>query len=52
VVTLNRPQVMNALNLQLREEIIGLARAMDADPESVLSFSPVPAKKHFVQVLI
>lgn len=33
VVTLNRPQVMNALNIQLREEIIELARAMDADPD-------------------
>lgn len=33
VVTLNRPQVMNALNIQLREEIIDLTRAMDADPD-------------------
>ena len=33
VVTLNRPQVMNALNIQLREEIIELTRAMDADPD-------------------
>lgn len=33
VVTLNRPQVMNALNLQLREEIMALSTALDADPE-------------------
>lgn len=33
VVTLNRPQVMNALNLQLREEIMALCTALDADPE-------------------
>ena len=32
VVTLNRPQVMNALNLQLCEEIMQLAPALDADP--------------------
>lgn len=33
VVTFNRPQVMNALNLQLREEIMALCRDLDADPE-------------------
>jgi len=32
VVTLNRPQVMNALNLQLREEIMTLCTDLDADP--------------------
>lgn len=40
VVTLNRPQVMNALNIQLREEIMQLARALDADPDvSVIIFT-------------
>ena len=40
VVTLNRPQVMNALNIRLREEIMQLAQAMDADPEvSVVIFT-------------
>lgn len=40
VVTLTRPQVMNALNLQLREEIIQLTQALDADPEvSVIIFT-------------
>jgi len=33
LVTLTRPQVMNAVNLQLRAEIIECARALDADPE-------------------
>jgi len=33
VVTLNRPQVMNALNLRLREEIMALCSDLDADPE-------------------
>ncbi len=33
VVTLNRPQVMNALNLRLREEIMALCTDLDADPE-------------------
>lgn len=32
VVTLNRPQVMNALNLRLREEIMALCTDLDADP--------------------
>lgn len=32
LVTLTRPHVMNAVNLQLRTEIIDLARALDADP--------------------
>jgi methylglutaconyl-CoA hydratase len=32
VVTLNRPAVMNALNMQLREEIMSLCHALDADP--------------------
>ncbi len=32
VVTFNRPQVMNALNMQLREEIMVLCHALDADP--------------------
>ncbi|MGV3627401.1 MAG: enoyl-CoA hydratase/isomerase family protein [Betaproteobacteria bacterium] len=40
VVTLNRPQVMNALNIQLREEIMQLAQTLDADPEvSVIIFT-------------
>lgn len=40
VVTLNRPQVMNALNIQLREEIMQLAQALDADPDvSVIIFT-------------
>jgi len=40
VVTLTRPQVMNALNLQLREEIMQLSQALDADPEvSVIIFT-------------
>jgi enoyl-CoA hydratase len=33
VVTFNRPQVMNALNIQLREEIMQLAHELDADPD-------------------
>lgn len=33
VVTLNRPQVMNALNLRLREEIMALCTDLDADPD-------------------
>ncbi|MGA0023882.1 MAG: enoyl-CoA hydratase/isomerase family protein [Burkholderiales bacterium] len=33
VVIFNRPQVMNALNLQLREEIMALCSDLDADPE-------------------
>lgn len=33
VVTFNRPQVMNALNLQLREEIMALCTDLDSDPE-------------------
>ncbi len=32
VVTFNRPQVMNALNLRLREEIMALCSDLDADP--------------------
>jgi len=32
VITLNRPAVMNALNMQLREEIMALCHALDADP--------------------
>ena len=40
VVTLNRPQVMNALNVQLRTELIELVQALDADPEvSVVVFT-------------
>jgi len=40
VVTLTRPQVMNALNLQLREEIMQLTQALDANPEvSVIIFT-------------
>jgi len=40
VVTLTRPQVMNALNVQLREEIMQLAPALDADPDvSVIIFT-------------
>ncbi len=40
VVTMNRPQVMNALNIQLREEIMQLAQALDADPDvSVIIFT-------------
>lgn len=40
VVTLTRPQVMNALNIQLREEIMQLAQSLDADPEvSVIIFT-------------
>jgi enoyl-CoA hydratase/carnithine racemase len=40
VVTLTRPQVMNALNVQLREEIMQLAQALDADPDvSVIIFT-------------
>jgi len=40
VVTLNRPQVMNALNIQLREEIMQLAQTLDAEPEvSVIIFT-------------
>lgn len=40
VVTLTRPQVMNALNIQLREEIMQLAQALDADPDvSVIIFT-------------
>jgi enoyl-CoA hydratase/carnithine racemase len=31
VVTLNRPEVMNALNAQLREELIALARELDSN---------------------
>ncbi len=33
IVTLNRPQVMNALNTQLREEIVQMARELDAHPD-------------------
>ena len=33
VVTLNRPGVMNALNMQLREELMVLCHDLDADPE-------------------
>lgn len=32
-ITLNRPEALNALNLQLSGEIIGAALAYDADPE-------------------
>lgn len=32
LVTLTRPHVMNAVNLQLRAEIIDVARVLDADP--------------------
>ena len=32
VVTLNRPAVMNALNMQLREELMALCHDLDADP--------------------
>lgn len=40
VVTLTRPQVMNALNVRLREEIMQLAQALDADPAvSVIIFT-------------
>ena len=40
LVTLTRPHVMNALNRQLREEIIQLARELDADPAvSVVVFT-------------
>ena len=40
VVTFNRPQVMNALNIQLREEIMQLAHELDADPDvSVIIFT-------------
>jgi len=33
VVTLNRPEVMNALNRRLREDLIALCAGLDADPE-------------------
>ena len=33
VVTFNRPKVMNALNIQLREEIMQLAHELDVDPD-------------------
>jgi len=33
LVTLTRPHVMNALNIQLREEIMQLARDLDANPD-------------------
>lgn len=33
VITFNRPQVMNALNIQLREEIMQLAHELDTDPD-------------------
>jgi len=40
VVTFNRPHVMNALNIQLREEIMHLAHDLDEDPEvSVIVFT-------------
>ena len=40
VVTFNRPQVMNALNIQLREEIMALCTDLDSDPGvSVIVFT-------------
>ena len=40
IVTFNRPHVMNALNIQLREEIMQLAHALDEDPDvSVIVFT-------------
>ena len=43
LVTLTRPHVMNAVNLQLRAEIIDFARELDADPSVAVVGSPARA---------
>jgi enoyl-CoA hydratase len=34
VITLNRPAALNALNLQLMQEVVSAARSMDKDPDT------------------
>nr|WP_113719818.1 enoyl-CoA hydratase [Arthrobacter dokdonellae] len=34
VITLNRPEALNALNLQLMEEVVSAARSLDKDPDT------------------
>jgi enoyl-CoA hydratase len=34
VITLNRPEALNALNLQLMQEVVSAARSLDKDPDT------------------
>ena len=47
IVTLNRPHVMNALNVQLREELIQLARELDTDDAVAVSVFTGAGEKAF-----
>ena len=51
-VTLNRPQVLNAVNQQMRREIIDVCERMRADSEVRACNSPAPASALLAPVSI